>query len=219
MCINKKLNEPIAVGDENLKCVNSFTYLGSVISKNGGLEEDIRNRLTKARTAFFKLRHISKSSFLRLRTKLHLYSSLVKSVLLYGSECWRITDSDLQKIQVFHNNCLRKILRIFYPKVITNEELYNRSRSEPIRNIIRRRRLKWLGHVLRMSTDRIPRVALFWTPQGKRNAGRPKLTWRRTVERDLREMELTWGQAEIVAKDRVEWRGRVDALCSTGSRR
>ena len=51
------------------------------------------------------------------------------------------------------------------------------------------------------------------------NAGRPKLTWRRTVERDLREMKLTWGQAEIVAKDRVEWRGRVDALCSTGSRR
>lgn len=135
-----------------------------MISINGGSEEDIRKRLTKARTAFFKLRHMWESSFLRLRTKLHLYSSLVKSVLFYGSECWRMTDSNLQKTEVFHINCLRKILRIFFPKVITNEELYNRSMSEPIRNIIRRRRLKWLGHVLRISTDGIPRFVLFWTP-------------------------------------------------------
>jgi hypothetical protein len=54
-----------------------------------------------------------------------------------------------------------------------------------------RRRLKWLGHVLRMPANQILRVALFRTAQGKRNAGRPKITWKRTVEKKLMEMKLT----------------------------
>lgn len=86
-----------------LEMKNNFTYLGSVISKNGDCEEEIKNRLTKARTAFFKLRNMWKSSYLRLRTNLVL-TRLTRTKLLHGSECWRMSDCDLQKIQVFHKN-------------------------------------------------------------------------------------------------------------------
>ena len=60
---------------------------------------------------------------------------------------------------------------------------------------IKRRRLRWLGHVLRMDQARIPKVALRWTPPGKRKTGRPKTTWRRTVMAELSEIKLTWGEA------------------------
>ena len=56
---------------------------------------------------------------------------------------------------------------------------------------IKKRRLRWLGHVLRMSPERIPMVALRWTPAGKGKRGRPKTTWRKTVETELSEMGLS----------------------------
>jgi len=58
-------------------------------------------------------------------------------------------------------------------------------------------------------------VALRWTPEGKRR-DRPKSTWRRTAEAELKALNLTWGQASRLAKDRQEWRRLVDALCATG---
>ncbi len=214
LCVNKKLEAPITIRNKELACVENFTYLGSVISQEEGAQKDIRNRMCKARNAFVKLRPVWRSTTYGIRTKLQLYNSLVKSVLLYSSECWKMTETDFKGIEAFHNGCLRKILRIFWPKVISNKELYVRTNSEPIGTTIRRRRLRWLGHVLRMPSNRVPRVALYWTPQGKRRAGRPKNTWRRTVEKELKTMGLTWGEAEVAAKDRVEWRKRVDALCS-----
>ena len=48
-----------------------------------------------------------------------------------------------------------------------------------IQRTIKRRRLQWLGHIFRISHDRIPRVALRWTLQGKRKEGRLKATWRK----------------------------------------
>ena len=41
---------------------------------------------------------------------------------------------------------------------------------------IKRRRLSWLEHVLRMPKDSIPKVAMRWTSPGKRKRGQPKMT-------------------------------------------
>ena len=63
-----------------------------------------------------------------------------------------------------------------------------------------------------MSHNRIPRVDLRWTPQYK-----PKATWRRTVEKEIKAMSLTWGEAGMTAQDRIGWRQRVKASCSMPS--
>ena len=39
-------------------------------------------------------------------------------------------------------------------------------------------------------------TALHWTPDGKGKRGRPKNTWRRTIEGDIKTMNNTWGQSE-----------------------
>ena len=68
-----------------------------------------------------------------------------------------------------------------------------------------------------MDSKCITKAALRWTPQGKRPRGRPKTTWRRTVETELKELKLTWGEVENKARNRAEWRELVSTLCSTGS--
>ena len=70
--------------------------------------------------------------------------------------------------------------------------------------------------VLRMPKDSIPKVALIWTPHGKRKRGRPKMTWRQTVMAELKEMGLSWSETQAPAKDRTLWQNIVVALCPTG---
>jgi len=58
------------------------------------------------------------------------------------------------------------------------------------------RRWRWLGHVLRKSPDNISRTALTQAARGKRRRGRPRETWRRTVEKGRNKLEWhTWGAA------------------------
>ena len=79
-----------------------------------------------------------------------------------------------------------------------------------IEQTIRERRHRLLGHVLRMENNRTPKVAMRWTPAtGKRKRGRPRMTWRRTIEKDLKEIGFSWGEAEAAARDRQKWRQLV----------
>ena len=54
-----------------------------------------------------------------------------------------------------------------------------------------------VGHVLRQQTTALTRIALRWTPDGQRKRGRPKETWRRTVEREMKEKGWTWGHWSV----------------------
>ena len=148
--------------------------------------------------------------------KLRLYQSCVLSTLLYGSECWRMTEKDLTKLSTFHTKNLRYILRIFWPRKISNEDLLKQCNIEGMTTILLRRRWKWIGHVIRKDQDSITRVALHWTSEGKRKRGRPRDTWRRTVEAELMKWKKTWGTVEKMAKDRKEWRSFVAALHANG---
>ena len=86
-----------------------------------------------------------------------------------------------------------------------------------ILNQTRQKRLRWLGHVLKMDRSSIPKIALRWTPAGKSPRGRPKTTWRKTIENELKSLDLTWREAEARAKNRAEWPHLVLTLCSDWS--
>uniref|UniRef100_A0A8W8MZV1 DUF6451 domain-containing protein n=1 Tax=Magallana gigas TaxID=29159 RepID=A0A8W8MZV1_MAGGI len=173
----------------NLTNTTSFTYLGSIVTSDGGADKDIKARLSKARGAFMNLENIWKTHDISRKTKLRFYNSCVLSVLLYGAECWRMTEGDINRLSSFHNICLRKIIRIFWPNKISNVELHKKANSEDMRFMLIRRRWQCntIGNVLRKITDNITRIALQWTPEGKRKPGRPKNTWRRTVEKEMKE--------------------------------
>ena len=215
MKINAKQNNPIMLEGHNLKEVTSFTYLGSVISTTGGADEDIKARINKARHAFVTLRPIWKSSSLSRKNKLRIFNSNVKSILLYGSETWRVTDTLTKKLQTFINKCLRQIIKIRWPDTISNTELWRQTKQDPIAQQISRRKWRWIGHTLRKKPTDITRQALGWNPQGKRKVGRPRTSWRRSCDNELKENGQTWGQITKLAQNRVRWRSAVEALCST----
>ena len=59
------------------------------------------------------------------------------------------------------NKCLRMILNIRWPEVISNEELWGRTHQSRIEESIKRRKWKWIGHT---PENNITRSALEWNP-------------------------------------------------------
>ena len=85
----------------------------------------------------------------------------------------------------------------------TRTEIRIRTGMETIREQLARRRWTWLGHVLRMFYHSHSRIAFTWVPEGKRKGSRPRETWRRTVERELKDSGLrTLVEAASAADDR-----------------
>ena len=101
-----------------------------------------------------------------------------------------------KKLDASSHKSLRRLFKIYWPMQVTNEEIRARAGLETISKQVTRRRWTWLGHVLRMDHYSYPQIALTWVPEGKRKRGRPRETWRRTIERELKENRLgTWAAA------------------------
>ena len=220
MKMNTRANNPVpvTVGGDPIKEVESFVYLGSVLDKEGGTDRDVTVRIGKARGSFIMLKNIWASKEISIRTKLRIFNSNIKSVLLYGCETWRATKSMQKKLQTFINSCLRRILNIRWPERVRNEDLWQRAGMEPVDIQICKRKWRWIGHTLRKPVNNTTRRALRWNPQGKRKRGRPRNTWRRTTETEMRGENVTWNDVTTTAQDRVRWRQFVDGLCSRQGR-
>ena len=121
------------------------------------------------------------------------------------------------RIRGFEGTCRRGILRIWWERTVTSREVWKRVGINDIAQEVKKRRWKWLGHVLRMKKDRHPYAALTWAPPGKRDRGRPLGTWRPTTEAEMEEAGKTWDELRWLAQDQPEWRSSVNALGFTGS--
>ena len=163
------------------------------------------------------LKRIWESRKINVKTKINLYKSNVRSVLLYGCTTWCPSSADERKLEVFENKCMRNILRIFWPRRISNVELRERVRVEKLSVVVLRRRLEYYGHLIR-SNNEIGKTAARWTPEGRRARERPGRTWRRSMEEELRDGGITWGEARRLAKDRNVWRTTTTALCAAKAR-
>ena len=110
-----------------------------------------QSRLNKARNSLNMMSKAWRSSTYSTHTKLRL--------------SWRLTEKELIKLSTFHTKSLRRILRIFWPKTISNKDLLERCGTESMTTILMRRRWRWISHVIRQEAS-IVKTALHWRPEG-----------------------------------------------------
>lgn len=211
MRINTINTTPLVIQNTIIEEVSEFEYLGSLLTVDGGTIEDVNNRIRKARIAFALLNHVWNANNIYLPTKINIFNACVKSVLLYGCETWHVTDAVTKSLQTFVNRCLRRILRIWWPRTITNNELWLKTKQKCIENEIKQRKYGWLGHTLRKPHSKIAHSVLEWNPQGNRRPGRPKNTWRRTI---VRETSKSISELRALANNRESWKNYVNRLSS-----
>jgi len=152
-----------------LEEVQHYKYLGSYISADSNIEKEISTRIGLAAQAFNRLRNVWKSTSLQTKTKLRIYNSNVRSVLLYASETWRMNKKIGSRLKGFEERCLRQVSKLRWEQCVTNIKVI---RPTGINNIVlevKQRHWRWLSHVLRMNKSRQPQRALRWAPPGKRH--------------------------------------------------
>ena len=80
--------QPLSIGSHTVGYIDSFVYLGSLLSSDTSVSADIDRRLASASRAFGALQYVFRDGNLSVRTKRLVYSACVMSTLLYGAECW-----------------------------------------------------------------------------------------------------------------------------------
>ena len=174
---------------QSLDIVDSFTYLGSVITNDGSIDGEMGIRITKARAAYAGLRHLWRNKNVSLKIKGRVYNASVRSVLMYGCETWSLRSEDTRRLEAFDHRCLRQLAGVRFEDRVSNAEVRNRVLGDKVGekalgHRIELSRLRWLGHVLRMQSSRRPNRTLFTAPGVglKKPRGGQKMTWPRGMK-------------------------------------
>ena len=104
----ERISDKMIVGNIQIDQVRSFSYFGTTVNGNNSLEEEIRERIFKGNKAFCANRAIFKSKLVSRKSKLKLYWSVIRPVVVHGRETWVL------KVLYRDSQCLRgKYLETF----------------------------------------------------------------------------------------------------------
>ena len=93
-----------------IKQVQTFLYLGSVITKSGKWDPEIKRRIALAKDAFQRLEHILRNRKISMETKKRVLACYVISMLPYGCECWTISAQMVVRLKAAEMWFLRRML-------------------------------------------------------------------------------------------------------------
>ena len=125
------------------------------------------------------------------------FDAYISSIFLYNSELWTLTSSIEKQINSFQRRLLRKnVLNIKWPTVMKNEDVYNQTKANKWSIVIKKRRMRWLGHVMRLPQQTPARKAIQYANEKYvKPRGRPPTTWLSMMKKQLiDDHKLTWLQ-------------------------
>nr|VZI25059.1 unnamed protein product [Spirometra erinaceieuropaei] len=175
----------ISVNGNQLQVVENFPYLGSTLSRNTKIDDEVANRISKASQAFGRLRStVWNRHGLQLSTKLKMYKAVILPTLLYGAETW--TDR------------------------IPDTEVLERTGILSIYAILRQMQLRWSGHLVRMDDERLPKRLFYGdVATGSRRQGGQIRRYKDTLKSSLKRLQINPTNWEELARDRPTWRRTV----------
>jgi hypothetical protein len=143
---------------------NQFRYLGGLVPS---VLEDLRRLRGISWAAFRSIRVALQNDGLPDQLRDILFAAVVETVLLYNAETWTPRATLEKQLNSAHSALLRAAFGVRRQEPTTNRALYQRARLHVPSKIVRLRRLKVTGHLLRAESY-CPEPAqdiLFLSPQ------------------------------------------------------
>jgi len=94
--------------------------------------------------------------------------------LKFGSEAWVLKKREEQRLETAQMKFLRHLLGITKLDKDKNQCIREKTGAENIVKEIKQYQEKWLQHIQRVDTNRIPKQALQYKTKGRRHIGRPR---------------------------------------------
>ena len=201
----------ITINNQRLNVVDKFTYLGSTLSRNVLIDDEVNARLAKASFAFGRLyKNVWNKRGITTETKIKVYHAVVLTTLLYGCEAWTVYQRHARKLNHFHTTSLRKLLGIKWQEKLPDTEVLTRAGLPSIYTMLMQSQLRWAGHVARMPNHRLPKKLLFGELQeGKRSRGAPRKRFKDCLKASLKAFKVNPDSWEAAAQDRSRWRATI----------
>ena len=200
----------ITIDGRSVEQVQTFIYLGQMISDDGRSIKEVKRRIGIAKNTFNKMRSILTSMQISTATKVRLAKCYVWSTFLYACETWTITKEIARRIDALEMWIYRRILRISWTRKKSNVLVLIDAgqRTRKLLAEVKKRQLKYYGHIRRHES--IQRLILEGKIAGKKARGKPRKSWMENVK-------ATTGQkmnhCSRLALERGEWRSMVSNLC------
>ena len=191
----KMYHEPhIFVNDEPLKAADSYTYLGSTLSREANIDVEVNKILSKANSAFGRLRKkVWDRRGISQYTNLKVDIAVVLTVLLYACESWTVYCRHARKFNHFHTKYLRIILSIKWQDMVPDTEVLTRAGIPSIHTLLE----KAQGRVTCMPDDRLPKQLLY----GELCYVKQKKRFKDTLKKTLTSFNIDVNNWEVCAQD------------------
>jgi hypothetical protein len=89
--------------------ISSFKYLGCMVAYNNDVMVDIKEKIAAGNRCLHALDNILKAKYVAKKIKIRIYKTIIKPVIIYGSEVWTITDRIASILMAWERKILRKI--------------------------------------------------------------------------------------------------------------
>nr|VZI51952.1 unnamed protein product [Spirometra erinaceieuropaei] len=201
----------INVNGTQLQVVENFPYLGSTLSRNTKIDDEVANRISKASQAFGRLQStVWNRHGLQLSTKLKMYKAVILPTLLYGAEAWTVYTRQARRLNHFHLSCLRRILGLKWQDRIPDTELLERTGILSIYAILTQMQLRWSGHLVCMDDERLSKRLFYGdVATGSRRQGGQIRRYKDNLKSSLKRLHINPTNWEELARDRPTWRRKV----------
>jgi len=199
--------DSFVVDNEEIETVTSFTFLGSVIEKEGKCDMEINRRVAIGKAAMNGLEKIWKDKHVSIDTKKRLVKALIIPTVTYGSETWTLTKKTRKKINACEMWIWRKMQRISWTEKKTNEWVRRDigiEKEETLQQTVLRAKLRFFGHIMR--SDGLEKEMMLAYGEGRRKQGRPRIKWMDEIH-EITRMNLT--ELRDATADRRKWRNLI----------
>jgi len=110
--------------------------------------------------------------------KLRIHNITAKAAMKFGSEAWVLKKREEQRLEAAQMKFLRHLFGTTKLDKEMNQCIGGETGAQNTVKEIKQYQEKWLQHVQRIDTKRIPKQALQYKPKGRRDMGRPRKRWR-----------------------------------------
>jgi len=140
----------ILINNEKLQQVDTFKYLGALITDDAQCTGDIHARLGNGTGNLKSMQRLWQSHDISIDTKVRLLKTNAWSAAIHGCEDWMSKKSDESRIEAFEMKGLKQILRVSWTARKTNEWILEKAGvTKTLLANIKTTNLRNFGHIMR----------------------------------------------------------------------